>query len=113
YKSAVEIENYEYVKDIVNRDYTTYSGRFLEKYFIEKLKLSNQYSSIGTYWERGNENEIDIVGVNDDAKTMLIAEVKRQAKKIDIHRLQEKAQKLVTKYKNYRVDYVGYSLSDM
>lgn len=75
--------------------------------------MSNQYSNIGTYWERGNENEIDIVGVNDDAKTILIAEVKRQAKRIDIHTLEEKAQKLATKYKNYKVDYVGYSLDDM
>ena len=113
YKSAIEIENYEYVKDIVNRDYTTYSGRFLEKYFIEKLKLSNQYSEIGTYWERGNENEIDIVGINDDTKTILIAEVKRRSEKIDIYKLQEKAIKLVDKYKNYEVKYLGYSLDDM
>ncbi len=113
YKSTIEIENYEYVKDIVNRDYTTYSGLFLEKYFIEKLKLSNQYSDIGTYWERGNENEIDIVGVNDDTKTMLIVEVKRQAKKIDINKLQKKATKLVSKYKKYKVEYIGYSLADM
>ena len=113
YKSAIEIENYQYVKDIVNRDYTTYSGRFLEKYFTEKLKLSNQYSDIGTYWERGNENEIDIVAVNDDTKTMLIAEVKRQAKKIDMKLLHEKASKLVSKNKKYSVDYYGYSLDDM
>ncbi len=113
YKSAIEIENYAYVKDIVNRDYRTYSGRFLEKYFIEKLKLSNRYSNIGTYWERGNENEIDIVAVNDDAKTMLIAEVKRQTKKIDINKLQGKAQKLVSKYKDYNVNFVGYSLDNM
>ena len=113
YKSAIEIENYQYVKDIVNRDYTTYSGHFLEKYFIEKLKLSNQYSDIGTYWERGNENEIDIVAVNDDTKTILIAEVKRQAKKIDRNLLQKKAIKLVSKNKKYCVDYYGYSLDDM
>jgi AAA+ ATPase superfamily predicted ATPase len=113
YRSAIEIENYDYVKNIVKRDYTTYSGRFLEKYFIEKLKLSNQYSNIGTYWERGNENEIDIVGVNDETKTMLIAEVKRQTQKIDINKLQEKAIKLVSKYKKYEVNYIGYCLSDM
>ena len=113
YKSAIEIENYQYVKDIVNRDYTTYSGRFLEKYFIEKLKLSNQYSDIGTYWERGNDNEIDIVAVDDDKKTMLIAEVKRQSKKIDIQALQEKATKLVAKNKKYKLSYYGYSLEDM
>ncbi len=113
YRSAIEIENYKYVKDIVNRDYTTYSGCFLEKYFIEKLRLTNHYSDIGTYWERGNENEIDIVAINDDSKTMLIAEVKRQSKKIDINKLQEKAIKLVSKHRKYEIDYIGYSLSDM
>lgn len=113
YKSAIEIENYEYVKEIVKRDYTTYSGRFLEKYFVDKLKLSYEYSDIGTYWERGNKNEIDIVGVNDDARTILIVEVKREAKKIDKHKLIEKAQKLVLKHKNYKVNYAGYSLADM
>jgi len=113
YKSAIEIENYVYVKDIVNRDYTTYSGRFLEKYFIEQLKLSNNYSDIGTYWERGNENEIDIVGVNSESKTMLIAEVKRRAEKIDMNKLQKKSIKLLAKYEKYEVQYLGYSLDDM
>lgn len=113
YRSAIEIENYDYVKEIVHRDYTTYSGHFLEKYFIEKLKLSQNYSDIGTYWERGNVNAIDIVAVNDDAKKMLIAEVKREAKKIDLNLLQEKAQKIVSKHKNYSVEYRGYSLDDI
>jgi len=113
YKSAIEIENYVYVKDIVNRDYTTYSGRFLEKYFIEQLKLSNNYSDIGTYWERGNENEIYIVGVNSESKTMLIAEVKRRAEKIDMNKLQKKSIKLLAKYEKYEVQYLGYSLDDM
>jgi len=113
YKSAIEIENFEYVKEIVHRDYTTYSGRFLEKYFIEKLKLTNHYSAIGTYWERGNKNEIDIVALNDEAKTMLVAEVKRQAHKIDLNQLKDKAEKLVSKHKKYEITYKGYSLDDM
>ena len=113
YKSAIEIENYIYVKDIVNRDYTTYSGKFLEKYFIEKLKLSNQYSDIGTYWERGNKNEIDIVCVNENEKTLLIAEVKRRSKKIDINKLKSKSEKLVSKYQKYNIQYLRYGLENM
>ncbi len=112
-KSAIEIENYEYVKNIVNRDFSTYSGRLLEKYFIEKLKLSNQFSNIGTYWEKGNQNEIDIVAVNDFEKTMLIAEVKINPKKIDLKFLEKKATKLISKYKHYDIQYVGYSLEDL
>ncbi|MGJ0357805.1 DUF234 domain-containing protein [Aliarcobacter cryaerophilus] len=94
YKSAIEIENYEFVKEIVKRDFNVYSGKFLEKYFIEKLKLINDYSNIGTYWEKANQNEIDIVAINDLDKKALIAEVKINPKKIDLEILKQKAKKL-------------------
>ena len=113
YRSAIEIENYEYVKNIVNRDYATYSGRFLEKYFVEQLKLSYAYSDIGSYWERGNQNEIDIVAVNDEEKIILFAEVKRNPKKIDLKVLEAKATKLMAKYKGYAFQFRGFSLDDV
>ena len=113
YRSAIEIENYEYVKKIVLRDYDTYSGSFLEKYFVEQLKLSYDYNNIGSYWERGNQNEIDIVAVNDEKKTMLIAEVKRNPKKIELKVLEQKASKLMEKYKKYEYKFLGYSLEDV
>ena len=113
HKSAIEIENYDYVKNIVNRDFSTYSGRLLEKYFIEKLKLTNQFSNIGTYWERGNQNEIDIVAINEDEKTMLIGEVKINPNKLNLNLLEKKATELTSKYKKYTVKFVGYSLQDL
>ena len=113
YRSAIELENYEYVKKIVKRDYETYSGKFLESYFHEKLRLGYEYSAIGNYWERGNQNEIDIVAINDDEKRMLIGEVKRNSKKIDLHKVEQKALKLTSKYRKYSVEYRGFSLGDM
>jgi len=113
YKSAIEIENFDYVKEIVKRDYSTYSGKFLEKIFIEKLKETKEFSNIGTYWERGNQNEIDIVAVNDLKKYILIAEVKRDKKRIDINALKKKASKIVQKFKNYEVEFKGFSLEDL
>ncbi len=112
YRSAVEIENYEYVKEIVERDFSMYRGKFLEKYFIEMLKNSKKYSNIGTYWEKGNQNEIDIVAVNDSEKSLLIAEVKINKKRIDLKLLERKAQKIVAKFPNYKVEYRGFSLED-
>ena len=112
-RSAIEIENYDYVKSIVKRDFSTYSGRFLEKYFIEKLKDSGKYSNIGTYWEKGNQNEIDIVAINKDRKRMLVAEVKLNHHKINLSELKEKAQKLLQKQKGYEVKFLGYSMEDM
>jgi len=113
YRSAIELENYEYVKNIVRRDYETYSGLFLERYFQEKLRLSYKYSAIRNYWERGNQNEIDIVAINEDEKRMLIGEVKRNPKKINLHKVEQKALKLTDKYKKYAVEYLGFSLEDM
>ena len=113
YKSVIEIENFEYVKEIVLRDYATYSGKFLEKLFIEKLKESKQYSTIGTYWERGNKNEIDIVAVNEREKKLLIAEAKRDKKRISPNKLREKSEKLLTKFKGYEVEFKALSLEDL
>jgi AAA+ ATPase superfamily predicted ATPase len=112
-RSAIEIENYDYVKDIVKRDFSMYSGKYLERFIIEKLKLTNKYSKIGTYWERGNQNEIDIVAVNEEEKTMLLAEVKINPKKIDLNILKEKSKKLTQKYTKYKIDYQGFSIEDI
>ncbi len=113
YRSAIEIENYAYVKEIVLRDYSTYSGRFLEKFFVEQLKHSQSFSTIGTYWEKRNLNEIDIVAINDEMKRMIIVEVKRNPEKIDLHKLELKAQKLIAKHPEYSTEFIGYSLEDM
>lgn len=112
-KSAIEIGNYEYVRTIVERDFSVYSGKFLEKYFIEKLKLSKGYSTIGTYWERNNDNEIDIIAVNEMEKTMLIAEVKLNPRKIDLDVVKNKSLKLTQGFKSYTIEYMGYSTVDM
>lgn len=112
-KSAIEIGNYDYVRNIVERDFSVYAGRFLEKYFIDTLKLSGAFSTIGTYWERNNLNEIDIVAVNEAEKVMVIAEVKMNHKKIDMEALKSKSVKLIDGFKDYTIDYRGYALKDM
>ena len=113
YRSAVEIGNLGYVKEIVARDYAMHSGKILEKYFVEKLKSEKKYNQIGTYWDRNSQNEIDIVAVNDLEKVVLFAEVKRNEKNISIEKLKEKSQGLLQSFVGYDVVYKGYSMKDM
>ncbi|MBE0496714.1 MAG: ATP-binding protein [Campylobacterales bacterium] len=113
YKSAIEIENYAFVKEIVKRDFDVYSGRFLEKYFIQMMKASETFSHIGTYWERGNHNEIDIVAIDELDKKLAFYEVKLNEKKIDLNALKQKSSKLLDKFNGYKVEYHGLSLRDM
>jgi len=113
YKSAIEIENYTFVKEIVKRDFDLYSGRFLEKYFIQMMKNNKTFSHIGTYWERGNHNEIDIVAIDELGKKLAFYDVKLNEKKLDLNALKQKSLKLLDKFNGYKVEYRGLSLRDM
>ncbi len=114
YQSAIEIENYDYVKSIIKADFDTYSGHFLEKYFIEKLKDSKQFNLIGSYWERGNQNEIDIVAVNEREKLAMLVEVKLSRKRIQLSDLERKSQTLINKQlQGYHLVYKALSLEDL
>ena len=113
YQSAIEVENFDYIKEIIKSDFDTYSGSMLENYFIEKLKASKQFNQIGRYWERGNQNEIDIVAVNERKKIALIAEVKLSKKRIQLNVLKEKAHALSKQLTGYHIHYEGFSLDDL
>lgn len=113
HRSAVEIGNIDYIKNIVERDYDLYSGRILEKYFSDKMKQERVYSGVGTYWEKGNTNEIDIVAVNEYEKRLVVAEVKRNKEKIKMNVLQQKASSLIKNFSKYSIEYIPLSIEDM
>jgi AAA+ ATPase superfamily predicted ATPase len=113
YRSAVEIGNLEYVKNIVARDYETFSGFTLEKYFYTVLIESNRFSEIGNYWNKKGEDEIDIIAVNDYEKIINFYEVKRHKKRISLSVLEDKSKEIAKRYHNYKTDYIGLSVEDM
>jgi len=113
YRSAIEIGNFEYVKTIIRRDFSTFAGPFLEKLFRYLLAETGDYSEIGSYWERGNKNEVDIVAVNTLEKKLLLAEVKFSKKRLSHRQLPLKARKLLQKLKGYEIEYKGFALEDL
>ena len=112
-RAALEIGNYTYARSIAERDFESFSGPYLEKYFREKLALTGEYSLIGRYWEKGNQNEIDIVAVNDVDKKILIAEVKRNKSKISLANLEFKSGKILHAFHQYTFEYASLSMDDM
>lgn len=111
--SAVELKNFTYIRRIIDRDYSTYCGRFLEKFFLDLLAGQKKYNRIGTYWEAKNLNEIDIVAANDLDKQLFIAEVKMNPNKFSMKNLQAKAQNLLKNYPDYQVEWAGLSLANV
>ena len=113
YQSLIESENFDRLKEIIKRDMDTFKGRFLEKLFVELLKEKKLYSTIGSYWERGNKNELDIVAVDEVNKTLLICEVKLNEKRLNYNELVLKSQNLIKEYDGYTIEYKLLSLKDL
>lgn len=112
-RSAVEAGNFLYLKKVIDRDYDMYSGRILEKYFTDKLKLEKKYNLIGCWWSARTDQEIDIVAVDESRNQVLIAEVKRNKKSIDLSHLKSNSEQLLTQFNGYKIQYAGYSLEDV
>jgi hypothetical protein len=109
--SLVENDRFDYIKKIVNRDLSTFAGPILEKLIIEIKNYDSDFGAIGTYWEKGNKNEIDVVSVDDFNKKILCTEVKLNPDKIDISKLKSKIEKLQQRFKNYNFEFEGISMN--
>jgi AAA+ ATPase superfamily predicted ATPase len=109
----IEQGQFDLLKDVILKDYEQYSGLVLEDYFRDKLIRSGSWTSLGSFWDNKGENEIDIVAVNDLKKNALIAEVKRNPKKINYDLLKNKFVKIDGQLKNYKIEFQGFSLENM
>ena len=116
YNYMLEIENYDAVKTIINRDYETFSGKMLERYFRRVLVESKEFTRIGSWWDRKGENEIDIVAENELNNEAIFIEVKRKEENFDAKVLNEKVNvftRATGKFKDYAVSQKGLSMTDM
>ena len=112
YRSAIEIDNLDYVRDKVLADYNTFSGLILERYFRQRFAEEGCYNIVTNYW-KGGENEIDLIAVNEVEKHLVVAECKRQAKRIDMKTLQDRAADIIAKHRRWHIELKGLSLEDM
>lgn len=117
YDYIIEAGANKKLMQIVANDYTTYSGKVLEEYFLSCMTESEQYTRLGYWQDRNGKNEIDIIGADDLIKRVEFVEVKRQASDLDMSILRAKADVFLHSTKNgygsYEKVYRGLSMEDM
>lgn len=116
YNYMLEIENYDALKTIINRDYETFSGLMLERYFKRVLIESKKYTRIGSWWDRKGENEIDIVAENELEGQAIFIEVKRKIENYNPDELSRKVAvftRATGEFNNYTLTQQGLSMDDM
>ncbi|MCR4743335.1 MAG: ATP-binding protein [Treponema sp.] len=113
HQDLIELGNYDMLKELILRDYETFSGKTLERYFTEKLKEDSDFTKIGGWWDKKSENEIDIITLNEVEKNCRIYEVKRQSGKIKLAKLKTKAQVFMQNFTDYNYEVKGLSMDQM
>ena len=115
YRSMLEIKNFTGLQKIIKDDYTTFSGKILERYFRTKLAESGLYREIGSWWEiKGSLNEIDIVALSLEKNKALAVEVKRQKDRFRPTIFAEKTKRLrQIVLPNYEIENCCLAMEDM
>lgn len=116
YSYMLEVGANGKLKALMEKDYTTYSGRVLEIYFRAVMIESEEFTRIASWWDRKGENEIDIIAADELEQRVTFYEVKRQAKDINIGILKDKAVQFFNttgSFQKFSVDYKGLSLDDI
>lgn len=115
HRSLIEIKNFQGLQKIVTDDYTTYTGRMLERYFKQQFAESFKYKDIGSWWElKGNLNEIDIVALKLEKNQAVVVEVKRQKKNFKPELFASKVEHLKNKVlPKYNIESRCLGLEDM
>lgn len=116
YGYMIEVGANKKLKMLMDKDYTTYTGKVLERYFLAKMIESEEYTQIASWWDRKGENEINLIAADELEQKVTFYEVKRQAKDVNLGILKDKAEhffQATGKFKKYDIGYQGLSMEDM
>lgn len=113
YQGLIESNRTELLLQYVSDNYTLFTGKTLERFFHDRMWQTGCYTRIGNWWNKKGEQEIDMVALNEFDKTCVIAEIKRNPKKLSLSSLEAKANALLSEMKGYRTEYRLLSLEDV
>ncbi len=113
YQGLIESNRTELLLQYVSDNYTLFTGKTLERFFHDRMWQTGHYTRIGNWWDKKGEQEIDMVALNEFDKTCVIAEIKRNPKKLSLTGLEAKANAFLSEMKGYRTEYRLLSLEDV
>lgn len=112
-QALVEMERNDLLLEIIERGYEQYSELVLEQFFRQKWMEEERVTQVGNYWDRKGVNEIDMIAINEIDKKAVVAEVKRQRKKLNSSELAGKVSAISKNLSKYEVCQIGLTMEDM
>ncbi|MGM9688514.1 MAG: ATP-binding protein [Alloprevotella sp.] len=114
HQGLIEAGQTELLLKHATESYEQFTGKTLERWFQTKAMESGLFTRVNNWWDRRGENELDLVAVNEFDHTGMIAEVKRNKRKISMTVLENKVAALPQKdFSTYHFQLKALSLDDV
>ena len=116
YSDMIELKRTDRLLEIVRRDFNSFAGYALERYFRWLFMEDGRYVKITGWWDRKGENEIDLVCENAQDGRLDFYEVKMDEQRLDLDALKRKVEVFFVKNPSQRSrlgTVEGISLLDM
>ena len=104
----LELERFDRMREIAARDFDTFSGYALERYFLWKFRETTDYTRMGAWWDRKGENEIDLVCEDEFANRLDFFEIERNPARFDRRALEAKTAAFFAKHPDKRSRKVSF-----
>jgi hypothetical protein len=114
FQSLVERGQLSLLRQNMGQHYEQFTGRTLEQYFQAQAMETGLYTLVGNWWDRKGGNEIDMIALNEFDHTGIVAEIKRNPRKISLAELQNKVSVLPSQtFGEYTLSLCGLSIENM
>ena len=112
-RTLVELGKLDMLEEIIQKEYTQFSGLVLEKYFRQLYREKERVTEVSHWWDNQGDNEIDLIALERLDHRATVAEIKRNPKKYDAKLLAKKFEHIKKHLKGYKVSLIGLSMNDM
>ena len=115
-RTLADSKQWTLLKQFSEHNFSTFTGRTLEQWFISAYIESGRWTQVGGWWDKRGENEIDIVAINAFDKRIEFVEVKRNQHKLDDNKLMKKAQAFLSvnpQMNHFGISFRGLSMENM
>ena len=113
YQGLIESNRTSLLLQYVSDNYMLFTGKTLERFYHDLAMQNGRYTRIGNWWDKKGETEIDMVALNEFERMGVIAEIKRNPKKLSLSVLDTKAALLSSVLKGYKIELRLLSLEDI
>jgi hypothetical protein len=114
YQSLVERKQLSLLRQNMGQHYEQFTGRTLEQYYQQVAMESGLYTQVGNWWDRKGENEIDMIALNEFVHTGIVAEIKRNPRKLSLTELKRRVSNLPSAdFGPYNLTLQTLSIEDM